>query len=97
MRRSKFHPDAEAEFVAAGVFYDSKRNGSGMEFITEVERAVRIAATIPKAGTPFSKRLRRLLAQRFPYAIRYRIDRSTVLIIAVAHLHRRPAFWRKRM
>jgi hypothetical protein len=34
---------------------------------------------------------------RFPYGLIYSIDGDTVVIVAVAHLHRRPRFWIDRI
>ena len=36
MKRVRFHPEAEAELVAAGEFYDTQAAGLGLEFVTEI-------------------------------------------------------------
>ena len=35
-----YHPEAEAEYSAAALFYEKRRPGLGADFIDEVERAV---------------------------------------------------------
>jgi hypothetical protein len=37
-----------------------------------------------------------VLVHRFPFAILYRVERVALYVIAVAHLHRRPNYWRGR-
>ena len=34
---------------------------------------------------------------RFPYSLVYGIDEETVVVIAVAHLHREPRYWVDRL
>jgi plasmid stabilization system protein ParE len=96
VKRVSFHPEAEVEFLAAAEFYETQRRGLGVEFIIEVRRAARALQQHPELGHRFSRRLRRLLVQRFPYGLLYRIEAEAILIVAVAHLSRRPGYWRRR-
>ncbi|CAN5490471.1 hypothetical protein BH10PSE6_BH10PSE6_28480 [soil metagenome] len=41
--------------------------------------------------------IRRCRLSRFPYGLIYTIDKYDVLVLAVAHLHRRPDYWRDRL
>jgi len=41
--------------------------------------------------------LRRRLIRRFPFGILYRIEPEEIVIVAVAHLLRKPGYWRKRI
>lgn len=96
MKRVVFHPEAEVEFLAAAVFYEAQHRGLGVEFIAEVRRAARALQQHPELGHRFSRRLRRLLVQRFPYGLLYRVEAEDIFIVAVAHLSRRPGYWRRR-
>jgi hypothetical protein len=69
VKRVVFHPEAEAEMVAAAEFYESNSSGLGLDFIAEVERATRALVTYPRIGHRFSRRVRRVLVQRFPYGL----------------------------
>ena len=89
MKRVVFHPEAEAELVAAVEFYDAHTPGLGLDFITEVQRATRALLTYPRVGRQFSKRLRRVLVQRSPYGLLYQIESDEVFVVAVAHVRRR--------
>jgi len=96
VKRVVFHPEAEAEFMAAARFYDTHKPGLGLDFISEVRRAALALVANPRLGHRFSKRLRRLLIRRFPYGLVYRVEPDTTFIVAVAHLRRRPGYWRQR-
>ena len=96
MKRVIFHPEAEVEFLAAAEFYEAHRRGLGVEFIAEVRHAAGTLQRHPELGHPFSRRLRRLLVQRFPYGLLYRIEAEDIFIVAVAHLSRRPGYWHRR-
>jgi plasmid stabilization system protein ParE len=39
---------------------------------------------------------RRLVLQRFPYNVFYRVGAEAIVIVAVAHQKRRPAYWAAR-
>jgi plasmid stabilization system protein ParE len=96
VKRVVFHVEAEAELSSAAARYETHRSGLGLEFIVEVERATRALVSYPKIGHRFSRRLRRVLVRRFPYGLLYRIDADAIRIVAVAHVRRRPGYWRHR-
>src|SRR4030095_15640493 len=91
-----FHPEAEAEFAAAALFYESRVVGLGRAFSAEVERVITLVREYPDAGASFWSPLRRVLVDRFPYAVIYRHERESIYIVAIAHLRRRPRYWRHR-
>ena len=51
----------------------------------------------PHALTEIEPEIRRCLLARFPYALIYGIEQQTIVIIAVAHLHRQPGYWADRI
>ncbi len=51
----------------------------------------------PDAGSALSENSRRCLVGRFPYGLIYQIKSHALRIIAVAHLHRRPGYWKERL
>ena len=96
MTRVVFHPAAEAELVAAAEFYDAHSPGLGLDFILEIQRSTRALVTYPRIGRKFSKRLRRMLVRRFPYGLLYQSEADQIFVVAVAHVRRRPGYWRRR-
>lgn len=91
-----FHPEAEAELVAAAMFYESRMVGLGKSFAAEVERTVSLIREHPDAGSPVGLPRRRMRVYRFPYSVVYRRDPESILILAVAHQRQRPRYWRRR-
>ena len=96
MKSVEFHPEAEAEFIAAARYYEGQAENLGLDFIAAVERSYQRLVTFPESGHPFGPRLRRVLVPRFPYGLLYRANPDRIFILAVAHLRRRPGYWRSR-
>ena len=96
MKSVAFHPDAEAEFSATARYYEAQAENLGADFISSVERTYTRLAAFPESGHPFGTRLRRVLVPGFPYGLIYRVESDRLFIVAVAHLHRRPGYWRGR-
>lgn len=92
-----FHPDAEAEFIEAALFYEKDVPGLGERFGVEAQRAIETLEEYPAMGTRIDMELRRLVLARFPYTLIDSIAPNTLQIVAVAHAHRRPGYWQSRM
>lgn len=91
-----FHPEADAEFLAAARYYEVQAENLGCDFFVAVERTYQRLAAFPESGRPFGSRLRPALVPGFPYGLIDRVESERLLIVAVAHLHRRPGYWRAR-
>lgn len=96
MRRIEFHPEAEAELISAARYYEDHAENLGFDFVAAGQRSYQRLIEFPASGHPFGQHLRRVLIPGFPYGLIYRADADRVLILAVAHLHRRPGYWRSR-
>lgn len=96
MKSVAFHPEAQVEFIAAARYYEAQAENLGLDFISAVEATYRRIVTFPESGRPFGSRLRRVLVPGFPYGLIYRAEPDRMLIVAVAHVHRRPGYWRSR-
>jgi plasmid stabilization system protein ParE len=72
--------------------------GLGAEFLDAVSAALSLIATNTTAGQtiPGDGLTRRTLVARFPYQLVYRIRPAEIVIVAVAHLKRRPEYWKHR-
>ena len=83
--------------IAAIRWYEERRAGLGAEFYDTVARTMDKILEMPEAGPLFERlNARRMLVPGFPYQIVYRLDSDDIRVIAVAHLKRRPGFWRRR-
>ena len=97
-----FLPDARTELLDARKWYEEQRLGLGAEFLLEFKQCVaKIVASperfvlVPRLAK--SRNVRQARVIRFPYSIVYRIFDDQITILAVAHHHRKPAYWHKRL
>ena len=80
---------------AAG-FYNAQQPKLGLDFLTEIERAIERIQQFPNAWPKVSQRSRRCRLTRFPYGLVYQIRVDRIVVLAVMHLHRRPGYWLSR-
>lgn len=95
--RYSFHPRADDEFEGAVRYYEGCQPGLGLEFAEEVYAAIGRIAEYPDAWSAMSQNTRRCLMNRFPYGVVFQVKSGMLRIIAVANLHRRPDYWRRRI
>ena len=88
--------EAEAEIAEAVEFHQTRSAELSQRFLIDLEAAVAKIIEFPNAHPPLRGGFRRILLARFPYQIVYRVEGETIRIYAVAHLKRRPGYWRKR-
>jgi hypothetical protein len=93
----RFIRAARDELDGAIRYYDSQRAGLGDEFKTEVDAALDRIEFWPNAWSSAGNDVRVCHTKRFPYGVVYLIDSDTIVVIAVAHLHRRPGYWNRRL
>ena len=99
MRRAlRSIPQASEEFTEAVRWYEKRRGGLGGEFFDSVAAMMETIAASPEIGTAVGTdpRTRRVLVPRFPYQIVYHQRPTEVVVVAIAHLKRRPGYWRTR-
>lgn len=93
----RFLPDAEAEMFEAELWYGQQRKGLDQEFIQSIKEAVGRLHENPSLYPVVYRRLRRILVRKFPYAIYYTSDESSIHIVAVFHTKRNPKRWKARL
>ena len=86
---------AREEFAAAVLWYEQQRPGLGGEFFDAIVESTSLIQNNPESGTPsYDRRTRRVVVQRFPYQVVYRVLADEIVIVAVAHSKRRPGYWK---
>jgi len=50
----------------------------------------------PEAAPLVNRTVRKKLVRRFPYSVMHSIHAEGIRILAIAHQHRRPLYWRGR-
>lgn len=91
-----FHADATAEATVAREWYEERSPEAARAFLSELDRAVASLAEAPLRWPVGLHGARRILLRRFPFGLVYRLGLDQVQVIAVAHLHRRPGYWKER-
>jgi plasmid stabilization system protein ParE len=94
--------EAEAELIGAGDWYHANaRPGVAQRFREAIERAFSELGEAPDEFPVIEEwhgvLLRRVLLRGFPYQIVYGHLEGVLWVFAVAHLHRRPGYWRERL
>jgi plasmid stabilization system protein ParE len=84
---------AQTELDQAFEWYETQQKDLGVQFLNEFDSAVRRIITYPESYILIEKDVRRCLVKRFPYGILYGKDDDKIIVIAVAHLHRKPDYW----
>jgi len=92
-----YHPDAEAELIEAGQYYERRVATLGAQFLDDVDRAVSIILDAPERWRIIEEDVRSYLMPRFPFAIYYRTLPDGVRILAFKHHSRHPDYWRDRI
>ncbi|WP_445367907.1 type II toxin-antitoxin system RelE/ParE family toxin [Methylomonas sp. BW4-1] len=93
----EFLEAAQAELDQAFEWYEIQQNNLGLQFLYEFDAAIRRITAYPKSYTLIGNEIRRCLIKRFPYGVLYGLDEGKVIVIAVAHLHRKPDYWMERI
>jgi toxin ParE1/3/4 len=91
-----YHPAASAELIEAGRFYEERKAGLGQAFLDCVESSLARLQRNPMLGWLNAHGRREWPVRRFPYLIIYRIEGSTLHVLAVAHTSRKPGYWEFR-
>lgn len=97
----RFGPEASSELSDAARWYEDRRAGLGFTFLGAVDATIESIAQWPRAGsrvdglTP-ELDIRRAPVSRFPYHVAYLITDDVIDVLAIAHDHRRPAYWSGR-
>jgi len=91
-----FLDSAQSELDDAVEWYNEQAKGLGLKFLDDMDRAIRRSASYPLSCAEIEKGLRRCLLTRFPFGIIYGIENKTIIVVAAAHLHRKPRYWSDR-
>lgn len=85
--------DAES----AARWYAERSETASLGFAEEVDAAVAAIARLPHAWPAYDHGTHRYLLRRYPFSVIYRIEACRILVVAVAHGHRRPGYWKPRL
>ena len=81
----------------AKLWYETQVKGLGIQFLDELDRAIEAISDKPDTWPAYTHGTRRFLLRRFPYAVIYVNRENLAYVLALAHLKRKPGYWKKRM
>ena len=89
---------ASDELPEAVRWYEARRAGLGGESFDGIADTFELIKARPEIGSAASadRQTRRVIVPRFPYQVIYCLRPSEIVIVAVAHLKRRPGYWKSR-
>jgi plasmid stabilization system protein ParE len=97
MARVDLHPRAIHDAREARRFYGRVSVALAIQFMDELDATIARIAAAPALGSPHRHGTRMWRLHRFPYYLVYLETGPDVLVLAVAHNRRRPAYWSRRL
>jgi plasmid stabilization system protein ParE len=95
--RVRFEREADEELSEPAGFLATRSPDAAERFLVDVDHALQLLMEFPRLGAPLVDDIRRFSLRRFPYRLVYRIEGEELRIYAVAHVRRRPGYWRGRV
>ena len=92
--------DARLEYLSAQDWYEAQRPGLGEDYLAAVkETLLRLqpAEAHSVVGKADGRPIRQAAVRRFPYRIVFMETDDAIRVLAIAHLKRRPGYWRRRV
>src|SRR5258708_23928386 len=91
------HPAALEELKSAVAWYQERNQTAPLNFVAEVDRAINSITASPARWPTGEPRTRKLVLQRFPFAIIYRAKATVIQVLAIAHVPRRPRHCKRHL
>jgi len=91
------HPSALAELKSSISWYLEQNETTADKFVQEIDRAIDLILASPRRWPAGDLETRKFVIRRFPYAVIYHEKESVVRILAIAHGHRQPGYWKERV
>jgi plasmid stabilization system protein ParE len=93
----RFHPEAEQEYLSSLAWYKERSPSAALDFEREFQRAIFAITETPDRWPIYFSNYRRYVLHQFPFSIVYCSFEREMFVLAVAHGHRRPGYWRTRV
>lgn len=88
---------AESELKEAFEWYEDRQPGLGLRFLDDVAAGRRRIEEMPAAWQPIGRGVRRYRLRDFPYGLVYVAEENEIVVVTIAHLRRRTAYWKARL
>ena len=92
----RFLPEARQDLIETRQWYDLRQAGFGTVFARAFADAIERMQAQPLSYPAVVGSIRRVILQRFPYAIYFRVETDEIVVLAV-HSRQDPGRWRERI
>lgn len=93
---TRFLDRAATDIDDAFLWYEDQVVGLGYSFLAAISDAVSLIRSHPDGFPIVRGSLRRCLLNRFPYGLVYSVENGEIVVAAVAHTRRYPAYWEEK-
>ncbi len=93
----EFHPEAEQEYLEALAWYRERSPTAAISFERAFDRAIKTIRDAPHRWPLYLSGCRRYTLHQFPFIVVYATLTSHTVVLAIAHGHRRPGYWKDRV
>lgn len=91
------HPEAQREFLSSLKYYKMISVDLSIDFNSRFIESSNHIDQSPLAFQRLDHNCRRCQLEQFPYCIIYHIRNDQIIILAVAHTHQKPGYWKDRL
>ena len=88
----KISKKAFLEIEDAKEYYNLQQKGLGDSFKSDLKNSINNIENFPTMYPNIRNNMKRCILHRFPYSIFYALKNDTILILSVAHQHRKPFY-----
>ena len=88
---------AQQEFYDSQDYYEEQQTNLGKKFKQEIYYTLNRIQKFPNMYVEIRKDIRKCVVNKFPFNLLYSIEENHILIIAIAHHHRKPDYWADRV
>lgn len=88
--------EAEADLEETAAWYETQREGLGEEFLDEAQSTFDRISENPGLYSELHRRTHRAVVHRFPFGVFYRVEETSIVVVAVMHGSRHPRQWKQR-
>ena len=97
MTHLEVRPEAAEDLEKAANWYEARRPNLGTEFVDEARSQFFRIVENPLQFPIVFRDVRRVLMQRFAYAVYFRVVGDEALVLAVMDLRRKESRWQRRV
>lgn len=73
-------------------YYNLQQENLGNIFKNDIQKAINSIQNFPNLYPNITETIKRCLLHRFPFSIFYSVHKDTIIILSIAHQHRKPQY-----